>query len=64
MTKRTKKKSKKKIIRKKSKSKEKNKNLKNAQESVFKTKSDWIKKSLVNKKQYEKKYSYSLKQND
>ena len=34
------------------------------QETIFKTKSDWVKKALVNKKQYEKKYNLSIKQND
>ena len=34
------------------------------QELIFKTKSDWIKKALINKKQYDKKYSSSLKNND
>ena len=34
------------------------------QETIFKTKSDWVKKALVNKKQYEKKYNHSIKQND
>ena len=35
-----------------------------SQETIFKTKSDWVKKALVNKKQYEKKYNQSIKQND
>ena len=35
-----------------------------SQETIFKTKSDWVKKALVNKKQYEKKYNHSIKQND
>ena len=66
--KRNPKKRKKKVVKKKNKSlkkrvkKIKSKNLN--QETIFKTKSDWINKSLVNKKQYEKKYNYSLKQND
>ena len=34
------------------------------QDLIIKTKSDWIKKALTNKKQYEKKYSYSIKNND
>ena len=34
------------------------------QDLIVKTKSDWIKKAIINKKQYEKKYSYSLKNND
>ena len=34
------------------------------QELIIKTRSDWIKKALINKKQYEKKYTYSIKNND
>ena len=34
------------------------------QELIVKTRSDWIKKALINKKQYEKKYTYSIKNND
>ena len=33
-------------------------------EPIIKTKSDWIKKGLVNKKEYEKKYNDSIKNND
>jgi len=33
-------------------------------ELIIKTKSDWIKKGLVNKKEYEKKYNDSIKNND
>ena len=33
-------------------------------ELIYKTKSDWIKKALINKPTYEKKYSDSLKNND
>ena len=33
-------------------------------ELVIKTKSDWVKKGLVNKKTYEKKYTDSIKNND
>ncbi len=33
-------------------------------ELIYKTKSDWIKKAIVNKSGYEKKYSESLKNND
>ena len=33
-------------------------------ELIIKTKSDWVKKGLVNKKKYEKKYSDSIKNND
>ena len=42
----------------------KKKNNNTNQELIFKTKSDWIKKALINKKQYDKKYSSSLKNND
>ena len=65
MARRSKKKTSKK--RKKSKSNSKGKKLKSPekkQELIIKTRSDWIKKALINKKQYEKKYSYSLKNND
>ena len=31
---------------------------------IIKTKSDWIKKAIVNKKSYEKKYNDSIKNND
>ena len=34
------------------------------EELIIKTKSDWIKKGLVNKKNYEKKYNNSIKNND
>jgi len=54
-------------ISKKIKLKNKNKKLESSdkkQELIIKTRSDWIKKALINKKQYEKKYSYSLKNND
>ena len=60
MAKRSKKKSKK-------VKKSKNKKLRSTekkQELIIKTRSDWIKKAIINKKQYEKKYSYSLKNND
>ena len=33
-------------------------------DDLIKTKSDWQKKALVNKKQYEKKYNESIKQNE
>ena len=65
MSKRSKKKRSK--ISKKKKIKHKNKKQKLSeknQELIIKTRSDWIKKALINKKQYEKKYSYSLKNND
>ena len=65
MAKRSKKREKK--ISKKKKLENKNKKLGSSdkkQELIIKTRSDWIKKALINKKQYEKKYSYSLKNND
>ena len=37
---------------------------KSQKELIIKTKSDWIKKGLVNKKSYEKKYNDSIKNND
>ena len=61
MSKRSNKKTSKK--RRENKSKSKIKKLKSSeknQELIIKTRSDWIKKALINKKQYEKKYSYSL----
>ncbi len=44
----------------------KKKSLKKYQteELIYKTKSDWVKKALINKSGYEKKYSQSLKEND
>ena len=33
-------------------------------EKIYKTKSEWIKKALVTKTLYEKKYNQSLKEND
>ena len=39
-------------------------NNKIEKELVIKTRSDWIKKGLVNKKIYEKKYNDSIKNND
>ena len=72
MSKRTKKKSKsKRKVSKKSKSKRKvskksksKTNIENNQELVIKLKSEWIKKALFNKTEYEKKYKKSLKNND
>ena len=76
MAKRPKKKTKKKSSKKRKKlTKKRKKNIKKRkkilkkisntnQETIFKTKSDWVKKALVNKKQYEKKYNHSIKQND
>ena len=47
-----------KIIKKKTEIEESQKEL------IIKTRSDWIKKGLVNKKNYEKKYNDSIKNND
>ena len=33
-------------------------------ELIFKTKPEWIKGALVNKAKYQKKYSYSIKNNN
>ena len=35
-----------------------------SQELIYKVKSDWIKKAVINKSGYEKKYSESIKNND
>ena len=69
-----KKKKRKKIKKKKSKKRKvkiRRKRLKNSKskkinnsELIYKPKSDWIKKAIVNKSAYEKKYSDSLKNND
>ncbi len=65
-----KKKKRKKIKKKKSsrknikrRKKSKSKKIENT-ELIYKPKSDWIKKAIVNKSGYEKKYSESLKNND
>tara|TARA_X000000368_G_scaffold25105_1_gene19033 strand:- start:144 stop:443 length:300 start_codon:yes stop_codon:yes gene_type:complete len=58
--------------RKSSKKKSKAKKRKNkkitkknlSEELIYKVKSDWIKKAVVNKSGYEKKYSESIKNND
>ena len=33
-------------------------------EVIYKVKTDWVKKAIVNKSEYEKKYRQSLKDND
>ena len=53
----------------KSKSRKKYKKIKNIKkkedgELIYKTKSEWIKKALVGKSEYEKKYTKSLKDNE
>ena len=53
----------KKSSRKKRLKKNKVKKIENS-ELIYKTKSDWIKKAIVNKSGYEKKYSDSIKNND
>ena len=50
--------------KKKKKVKKKFKVEESQNELIIKTKSDWVKKSLVNKKGYEKKYNDSIKNND
>ena len=69
MPKKTKKRSKSKTKkRSKSKTKKKsnikNKDIEDNKELIFKTRSEWTKKALVNKSEYEKKYKKSLKNND
>ena len=63
-----KKKKRKKIKKKKSSRKKKLKKnkVKKIQDSelIYKAKSDWIKKAIINKSGYEKKYSDSIKNND
>ena len=49
--------------RKKKSKKRKSKKIEN-KELIYKIKSDWIKKSTINKSGYEKKYSDSIKNND
>ena len=49
---------------KKIKSKSKKKSKPEEGELIYKTKSEWSKNALVNKSEYEKKYSISLKDND
>jgi len=50
-------------VRKKRLKKNKSKKIENT-ELIYKTKSDWVKRAIVNKSEYEKKYSDSLKNND
>ena len=49
---------------KKTSKKIKNQNISKDQELIIKTKPEWVKASLTNKDQYEKKYSESIKNND
>jgi len=51
-------------VKKRFKSKKKAKYLENKKELIIKTRSEWIKKALVNKSDYEKKYNKSIKNND
>ena len=61
----TKKKTRKKVkSKRKSKIRKKSKVIKKSSELIYKTKSEWIKKGLINKSSYEKKYNQSLKDND
>ena len=50
--------------RKKRKNKKVNPVNQTEKELVIKTRSDWIKRGLVNKKTYEKKFNDSIKNND
>ena len=54
----------KKKLNKKKRKKKKLKKKNQSTELIFKTKSEWVKKSLINKSGYEKKYAQSLKDND
>ena len=51
-------------VTKKAKVKKKIAKKKSSPELVIKTKSEWVKNSLANKKQYQDKYSKSIKNND
>ena len=51
-------------VKKRFKSKKKAKYLEGKKELIIKTKAEWIKKALVNKSDYEKKYNKSIKKND
>ena len=57
-------KKKKRKVKKRFKSKKKTKYLEDKKELIIKTKTEWIKKALVNKSDYEKKYNKSIKNND
>ena len=57
-------KKKKRKFKKRFKSKKKAKHLEDKKELIIKTKTEWIKKALVNKSDYEKKYNKSIKNND
>ena len=46
------------------KSRKNNKSNKNSNELIYKIKKEWIKKAIINKSAYEKKYATSLKDND
>ena len=57
-------KKKKRKVKKKFKSKKKTKYLLDKKELIIKTRTEWIKKALVNKSDYEKKYNKSIKNNE
>ena len=42
----------------------KDNNVEGPKEVIYKVKTDWVKKAIVNKSEYEKKYRQSLKDND
>ena len=52
------------LSRKKIVSKSKNKTNDVTKEVIYKVKNDWVKKAIVNKSGYEKKYKQSIKEND
>ena len=57
-------KKKKRKVKKKFKSKKKTKYLLDKKELIIKTRTEWTKKALVNKSDYEKKYNKSIKNNE
>ena len=68
-SKRKKVKKRKKILRRKKKIKSKSKKVKinnegSTQELIFKTKPEWVKSGLINKSQYQNKYTDSIKNNN
>ena len=57
-------KKKKKIVKKKKKLKKKKYSKSSKEELIYRTKKEWIRQSLANKKEYEKKYNQSIKDNE
>ena len=58
------KKSKKKIKKKRKKISKKKSNNSSNSEIIYRTKKEWIRQSLATKKEYEKKYNQSIKDNE